>query len=636
MAKTFISYSRQDDKGATRANDLREIVRRNSALEAWLDVENTPGSQDWSALIEAEIKRSALFILILTPGLISSRFVPQEIEWAKKYNIPILPVQFNVELSAFRNVTFYDDIVRRDVFSVGDHFHVQEKKKLFTLIQKEANVSPVEYEPPHDPIVLQPPGDGTGNESPDLEGVERDSSVLSFVNFRGGVGKTTLCALAGIWLARNADSRVLIVDLDPQENVSDVLGAGDALPALADAGRTALSLFEPYRVNRKIDPRFDYVISAISADPLDTHALGAMPTPVLGTGKGGGRLDLLAGDRRMTKLAAAPGEIHDLLLDNFKTALAELRKQYDRILIDCGPAASLLSQCAILSAGTIVAPARAQHTSTRGLCHMMEAARTLFGEDARAKIRPVFNMARRHVQYERDYLEMFNDDPGKRLSPELAPLKGQQFESVIPLTAALTDPIRVVRQVLASDGSLKPLGAAQAAVDAFCRELSPPAPVFEENQPDDNLFGPDTPEKASEPDSTHQSKRIEIVVDDKTVALSRAQAEELLKRLRRAQGSDSNSKDGNLLNIQNGTVSGSSVPEQLRVTREIQPHLRRDKQTADQFRAKLSRIAMGEGLPSLSPKERTAPEIARWLLSYLDADDAIMLVKTAAQSSAVA
>ena len=42
--------------------------------------------------------------------------------------------------------------------------------------------------------------------------------VVSFINFKGGVGKTTLSVEIAASLYKKFNSRVLMIDLDPQSN----------------------------------------------------------------------------------------------------------------------------------------------------------------------------------------------------------------------------------------------------------------------------------------------------------------------------------------------------------------------------------------------------------------------------------
>ena len=44
--------------------------------------------------------------------------------------------------------------------------------------------------------------------------------VISFINMKGGVGKTTLCVDIAEYLANFMDKKVLIIDIDPQFNAT--------------------------------------------------------------------------------------------------------------------------------------------------------------------------------------------------------------------------------------------------------------------------------------------------------------------------------------------------------------------------------------------------------------------------------
>jgi chromosome partitioning protein len=46
------------------------------------------------------------------------------------------------------------------------------------------------------------------------------ATVVSFINFKGGVGKTTLCVEIAASLAHKFNERVLVIDLDPQTNAT--------------------------------------------------------------------------------------------------------------------------------------------------------------------------------------------------------------------------------------------------------------------------------------------------------------------------------------------------------------------------------------------------------------------------------
>jgi chromosome partitioning protein len=71
--------------------------------------------------------------------------------------------------------------------------------------------------------------------------------AVSFINMKGGVGKTSLAMQAAIYAAWN-NKRVLAVDLDPQSNLSQALLGPDEYVKLLKKGRpTVVQLLEDYR-----------------------------------------------------------------------------------------------------------------------------------------------------------------------------------------------------------------------------------------------------------------------------------------------------------------------------------------------------------------------------------------------------
>jgi chromosome partitioning protein len=73
--------------------------------------------------------------------------------------------------------------------------------------------------------------------------------VIAVLNLKGGVGKTTLAAHVFRELFVAERLSILLVDLDPQYNLSQQLLAPPAYDMLVSQEKTALRLFEPAPVS---------------------------------------------------------------------------------------------------------------------------------------------------------------------------------------------------------------------------------------------------------------------------------------------------------------------------------------------------------------------------------------------------
>jgi chromosome partitioning protein len=197
----------------------------------------------------------------------------------------------------------------------------------------------------------------------------RAVSVVSVINYKGGVGKTTLTANLGAELAYRG-RKVLLIDLDPQASLTfSFYSARQWEQELAD--------------ERTILQWFGSVLSPDRAEPLQKYLLSPPTVNEIVSGQGAGRLDLVASHLGLVDVdldfAADLGgsrfqhgsprylELHRALAD----ALADQAfLDYDLVLIDCPPNFTMVTRTAIVASDHLLVPAKPDYLSTLGIDYL--------------------------------------------------------------------------------------------------------------------------------------------------------------------------------------------------------------------------------------------------------------------------
>ena len=186
------------------------------------------------------------------------------------------------------------------------------------------------------------------------------TSIISIMNSKGGVGKTTTALNLGAALVSKG-KRVLLCDNDPQGNLTAALGYTPA-----EQGHTLANL----------------LLAAIDyPEDLELHLQRA----ILHTDDG---LDLIPANRRLADAAAriqvmqlsqynAVGEV-DRACEKVMASLIEpLQRHYDYIIIDCGLKHELLTVNALAASDYCIIPVQAHFLASEGIPDVLELVKSV-------------------------------------------------------------------------------------------------------------------------------------------------------------------------------------------------------------------------------------------------------------------
>ena len=163
--------------------------------------------------------------------------------------------------------------------------------------------------------------------------------IIAIANQKGGVGKTTTAINISAGVA-HLGFRVLVIDMDPQANLTSGLGYTKVYPTVYDVLVKNSEVEEVIRKTR---------IEGLALLPSEISLVGA-------------EVELVDERNRETRL---------------KRIIMPLKREYDYIFIDSPPSLGLLTLNAIVAADSVIIPIQSEFYALEGLGKLLNTVRKI-------------------------------------------------------------------------------------------------------------------------------------------------------------------------------------------------------------------------------------------------------------------
>lgn len=194
---------------------------------------------------------------------------------------------------------------------------------------------------------------------------KKNATIISFINMKGGVGKTTLSVGVADYLSayKEIPIRVLIIDVDPQFNSTQALldsyYEGDYFADLLPNEKTINKLFKP-------QVQFSQQYESPTKDDLIVELTE--------------NLHIICGDLNLVLANKSSDYTHVKRLKRFIRD-NKLKEIYDLIIIDCPPTLTIYTDSALIASDFYLIPNRIDRYSIIGISSLQKAINNLKREE---------------------------------------------------------------------------------------------------------------------------------------------------------------------------------------------------------------------------------------------------------------
>lgn len=175
--------------------------------------------------------------------------------------------------------------------------------------------------------------------------------VISFINMKGGVGKSTVAINVAHCLSERDEKKVLIIDLDPQFNATQcIISPDDYIKHMESGGDTICTVFHPERVmvNSVNGPAIVKPKELEDITPIEVER----------------NLHILPGSLELHRIEVSAGSGLEFKLRRYLDSVSEL---YDYVVIDTPPTPSIWMYSALIASDFYIIPVKPEPLSITGI-----------------------------------------------------------------------------------------------------------------------------------------------------------------------------------------------------------------------------------------------------------------------------
>jgi chromosome partitioning protein len=265
------------------------------------------------------------------------------------------------------------------------------------------------------------------------------ATIISTINLKGGVGKTTTTIALAEFLSAEKNQKVLVIDLDPQTNATVLLLGEDRWKELNEKELTLARLFKDaldpdypkFNIEKTLQKNVSNVRDVVNVDLLPSS------------------LDLIDIQDR---IASAPqGRFYSQNpTDILKRAIKSIEGNYDYIIIDCPPNLGIITLNGLRISNGYIIPTIPDYLSTYGIPQIHQRV-SEFAENILEDIIPfgiIATMYREQSTVHRNILKQLGRSKEAPLFDTVIPLSNQ-----ISASADITDYNNTLRQKYGYQGN---------------------------------------------------------------------------------------------------------------------------------------------------------------------------------------